>query len=142
MNEVVMRGCSCDCKTTPDFARDSQYSGVVIQASREYGVSQRETYLLQVLASGGHELHADELETLALEPGDDLADQTALNSVRLDHLQRVSGVCENNGSDFMLLQASAAMLSFSSSFSTTWRDQTQKMRDPQDWEAIPAHRTL
>ena len=36
-------------------------------------------------ASYLHEFHGDELESLLLEPLDDLSDQTALDAVRLDH---------------------------------------------------------
>jgi hypothetical protein len=39
--------------------------------------------LLEVLLSGLDELEGSELEAALLEPGDDLADEVALNAVRL-----------------------------------------------------------
>ena len=40
---------------------------------------------LVIVFSYLHEFHGDALESLLLEPLDDLSDQTALDAVRLDH---------------------------------------------------------
>ena len=41
--------------------------------------------LLEVSATWGAELHGDELEALGLEAGDDLANESSLDTIGLDH---------------------------------------------------------
>ena len=56
--------------------------------------------VLQQLGGGLHELHGDELESLILEPLDDLADNAAVDAVRLDHDEGAFSVLVSHGSRF------------------------------------------
>ena len=49
--------------------------------------------VLEVLLGGLDELEGDELVAALLEPGDDLADEVALNAVRLQSKKRVNRRC-------------------------------------------------
>ena len=59
-------------------------------------LSGRHTFL-EVLLGGVDELEGDQLETALLEAGDDLADEVALNAVRL-----CGGLCQLRDRDIVL----------------------------------------
>lgn len=72
-------------QTLPDHG-DDRSRGHVLDKTREEGTGREVSIvLLQEILSRPDELEADELETLGLEPLDDLADKPALDAVGLDH---------------------------------------------------------
>ncbi len=71
-----MRGCINGAKGTHHVGHQGGEEG----AGGEVAV-----VALELLAGGPHHLHGDELVALLLEAGHDLANQTALHAVGLDH---------------------------------------------------------
>ena len=72
-------------KAFPDHAADRAGFHVVDEASEEGFAGEVRVVLLKVLLGGAGELHGNKLESLALEAADNLANESALDAVRLDH---------------------------------------------------------
>lgn len=79
--------------TLPDHG-DNGARGHVLDQTREEGLAlevgvvlgkPKGTYLLEVVLTSVHELHGHKLEATVLEALDDLADETALDAVGLNH---------------------------------------------------------
>ena len=79
----------------PHHAAHGTHHHVVDEAAEELLVGEVSVVLLQVLAAWGHELHGLELEALVLETADDVADEPALDAVRLDHDVGALGVARH-----------------------------------------------
>ena len=71
--------------TLPDHGADGAGGGVVAQATEEGPRGEVGVVLLEVSAAWGAQLHGNELEALGLEAGDDLANESSLDTIGLDH---------------------------------------------------------
>ena len=69
----------------PNHAADGSGDHVFNEAFEEALAGEIRVMLLHVLLAGRADLHGDELESLLLEAGDDLADESALDAIGLDH---------------------------------------------------------
>jgi len=69
----------------PDHWDDWSGAHVLDEAAEEWLGGEVGVVLLQQRFVSLHDFHGDELESLLLEPLDDFADQTALDTVGLDH---------------------------------------------------------
>merc|ERR1719370_1087890 len=69
----------------PDHGTDRATCHVGDEAAEESLARKVGVVLLQVLHGRLHHLHGHQLEALLLEAGDDLANKTTLDAVRLDH---------------------------------------------------------
>ena len=69
----------------PDHGHNGARGHVLDQAGEERLALEVGVVLLQVVFAGVHELHGHELEAAVLEALDDLADESALDTVGLNH---------------------------------------------------------
>ena len=69
----------------PDHGADRARVHVLDESGEELLAGEVGVVLLEVLLGGGAQLHGEQLETLGLEAGDDVADDAPLDAVRLDH---------------------------------------------------------
>lgn len=84
--------CLDRVESLPDHGHHGAGGHVGHQAGKEGLLGQIGIVLLQVLLGSLHKLHGDQLESLLLEPLDNLADQPAVDAVRLDHDEGALGV--------------------------------------------------